>query len=108
MSDGLTRPIYFLTGPLGRSSQPGSYSLSFLGVSYVDLTSTWMAMAHCNAERCLRAEFGDVPQVTREGGRGRKAAIPKIRERADGDREKCRCRCVGVERWRVDVMRRRR
>ena len=63
---------------------------------------------YCNAERCLRAEFGDVPQVTREGGRGRKAAIPKIRERADGDREKRRCRCVGVERWRVDVMRRRR
>jgi len=43
---------------------------------------------HCNAERCLCAEFRNVPQVIKERGRGREAAIPKIRERARGKREK--------------------
>jgi len=43
--------------------------------------------------------------VTEEGGR--EAAIPKIREHADEDPEKRRCWCVGVERRRVDMMKRR-
>ena len=61
----------------------------------------------CNAEQCLRAKFGDVSQVTREGGRGRKATILKIRECADKDQEKRRCQCVGVNCQHIDVMKRR-
>ena len=40
--------------------------------------------------------------MTEEGGR--EAVILKIREHADEDWEKCRCRCVGVEHRCVDVM----
>ena len=39
-------------------------------------------MGSCNAERCLRAEFGKVPQVTEERGREGKRPRSRVLENA--------------------------
>ena len=79
-------PVRTRTRPLG---------MGFAGYGY----------GYCKVERCLQVEFKYIPQVTREGGRGRKAAILKIREHADGDQEKHRCQCIGIKRQHIDVIR---